>query len=75
LGQFPFAIEALEKVKALPGADQDIAAEFLLGFADPTAQRTHLTPEQVQDVELEEARQGKFASAAKMNALWRRFGL
>jgi hypothetical protein len=69
--------QAVERVTALPEADQDMAAEFLLGFADPGAQRTHLTPEQVQEVELarDEARQGKFASTEKMHALWRRFGL
>ena len=69
--------EAVAKVRALPEADQDIAAEFLLGFADPEAQHLHLSPEQIQEVELakEEARQGKFASDTKMNALWRRFGL
>jgi hypothetical protein len=67
--------EALEKVRALPEADQDIAAEFLLGFADPEAQFTHLSPEQIREVELarEEARQGKFASPEQMNELWRRF--
>lgn len=69
--------EAVEKVKALPEADQDIAAEFLLGFADPEARQRHLSPEQIQDVELakEDARQGKFAGPDQMNALWRRFGL
>ena len=69
--------EAVEKIRALPEADQDIAAELLLGFADPDAQRTHLTPEQAQDVERarDEARQGKFASAETMQTLWRRFGL
>jgi hypothetical protein len=69
--------EAVARVKALPDADQDIAAEFLLGFADPEAQQRHLSPEQIQEVELakEEARQGKFAGPEQMNALWRRFGL
>lgn len=68
--------EAVEKVRALPEAAQDIAAEFLMGFADPEAQRIHLSSPQVQEVELakEEARHGKFAGDAKMNALWKRFG-
>jgi hypothetical protein len=67
--------EAVAKVRTLPEADQDIAAEFLLGFADPEAHRMQLSPEQIQDVEFakEEARQGKFASTEKLNALWRRF--
>jgi len=69
--------EAVAKVRALPEADQDIAAEFLLGFADPGTQRIRLSPEQVEEVELakQEARQGKFADEAKLNQLWRRFGL
>lgn len=55
--------EALAKVKALPEVHQDIAAEFLLGFADPEAQHRNLSAEQIQEVELakEEARQGRFA--------------
>ena len=69
--------EAVARVRALPESDQDIAAEFLLGFSDPLARGIHLTPEQVRDVELaqEEARQGEFASDEKMNTLWRRFSL
>jgi hypothetical protein len=69
--------DAVAKVRALPEADQNIAAEFLLGFADPEAHRKQLSPEQVQEVEVakEEARQGKFASDTKLKALWRRFGL
>ena len=69
--------EAVEKIRALPEADQDIAAEFLLGFADPKTEHIQLSPEQVREVELakEEPRQGKFAGAEQMNALWRRFGL
>jgi hypothetical protein len=68
--------DAVAKVRALPEADQDIAAEFLLSFADEGAQRFQLSPEQVREVELAkaEARQGRFASNEKMKALWRRFG-
>ena len=69
--------DAVEKVKALPDSYQDIAAEFLLGFVDPDAQRFQLSPEQLQDIEVakKEAREGRFASDGQMNALWRRFGL
>ena len=69
--------EAIEKVKALPEPDQNIAAEFLLGFADEEARRLRLSEEQLLEVEYAktEAREGKFATDAEMKALWRRFGL
>ncbi len=68
--------EAIEKVKALPEPDQEIAAEFLLGFADPERNRFHLSSAQLHEVELakEEAREGKFATDAEMETLWQRFG-
>jgi hypothetical protein len=67
--------EAIEKVKALPEPDQDIAAELLLGFADPETVRYQLSDEQVREVELAKTEaQGKFATDAKMKALWERFG-
>jgi hypothetical protein len=69
--------EAIERVKALPEPDQDIAAEFLIGFLDPERGRYQLTAGQVREVELarEEAREGKFATDAEMKATWQRFGL
>jgi hypothetical protein len=69
--------DAIEKVKALPEPDQDLAAELLLGFADGQRERYQLSPEQVQDVELakQEAREGKFAADSEMKSVWQRFGL
>jgi len=67
--------EAVGRVKALPEPDQDIAAEFLLGFANPDAGRYRLTGSQLNEVELAkaEAREGKFAGEAAMKSVWRRF--
>ena len=69
--------EAIQKVKALPEPDQDVAAEFLLGFAEAERDRYRLSQEQLQEVELakEQARKGEFASPADMDSLWRRSGL
>jgi hypothetical protein len=69
--------EAVAKVRELPERDQDVAAEFLLGFANPNAGRYQLTDEQAAEVELakREVREGKVASEAEMSEVWRRFGL
>ncbi len=68
--------EAISKVEKLPEAEQDRAAELLLGLAE-TPVRYRLTGEQLAEVEhaRKEAREGKFASDEEMAALWRRFGL
>jgi hypothetical protein len=69
--------EAIVRLQGLSESDQELAAEFLLGFANPDAARYRLSAEQVAEVELArgEARAGKFASDAEMDALWRQFGL
>jgi hypothetical protein len=69
--------EAIAKVRALPESDQEIAANFLLGFANPEAHRYQLTDEQVAEVERakQEVRAGKIATDADMAKVWRRFGL
>jgi hypothetical protein len=69
--------EAIATVQGLPERDQEIAAEFLLTFANPDAHRYQLTDEQVREVELakKEVREGKIASDAEMDEVWRRFGL
>ena len=69
--------EAIERVKGLPEPDQDIAAEFLLGFADPETNRYRLSEAQLREVELakEQARKGEFATEEEMESLWRRSGL
>ncbi len=68
--------EAIERVKALPEPDQDVAAEFLLGFADSDRMRYRISDKQLREVEIakDEARHGKFASQADMDSLWRRSG-
>jgi hypothetical protein len=69
--------EAIATVRQLPDRDPDVAAKFLLGFANPDAHRFHLTDEQVAEVELakREVREGKIATDAEMIDVWRRFGL
>jgi uncharacterized protein (DUF924 family) len=68
--------EAIETVQRLPERDQELAAEFLLSFANPLAHRHQLTDDQVREVELakREVRDGKIASDAEMDDVWRRFG-
>lgn len=69
--------DAIATVRELPDSDQEIAAKFLLHFANPDAQRYRLTDAQVAEVELakREVREGKVASEHEMSDLWRRFGL
>jgi hypothetical protein len=69
--------EAFERVEKLPEAEQELAAKFLLDFANPDASRYRLTPEQVAEVELakREVREGGVASDRQMSEVWRRFGL
>jgi hypothetical protein len=67
---------AIATIRELPEQEQDVAAKFLLGFANPDAQRYQLTDEQVAEVELakQEVRAGKIATDAEMDDVWRRFG-
>ena len=67
--------EAIDTVKRLPEHDQAIAAEFLLSFANPDAHRYRLSDQQIVEVELakREVREGKIASDAEMDEVWRRF--
>jgi hypothetical protein len=69
--------EAIATVRELPEGDQDVAAKFLLGFANPDARRYQLTDDQVAEVELakREVREGKIATDAEMSKVWRRFGV
>jgi len=68
--------DAIETVRELPDADQEVAAKFLLQFANPDADRYRLTDEQVAEVEIakREVGEGKIATEQEMNDLWRRFG-
>jgi hypothetical protein len=69
--------EAIATVSELPDAGQELAAKFLLDFANPDAHRYQLTDAQIAEVELakREVREGKVATEQEMNDLWRRFGL
>ena len=67
--------QAISTIKALPEADQDLVAEFLLGFADTQRSRHHLAPEQIRKVEAarQEAAAERFASDGAMDSVSRRF--
>ena len=68
--------EAIAVVRDLPEDQQDLAAKLLLGFANPDAEQYQLSDEQVAEVEAakREVREGKFATDAEMEEVWRRFG-
>ena len=67
--------QAIATVRQLPDGEQDIAARFLLGFANPDAASFQLTDEQLTEVELakQEVREGRLATDSDMEAVWRRF--
>jgi hypothetical protein len=67
--------EAIVSVQSLPEHDQELAAKFLLGFANPDAQKYQLNDRQLAEVELakREVREGKIASDAEMDEVWRLF--
>jgi hypothetical protein len=67
--------QAIASVRHLPDDEQDIAAKFLLGFANRDSAAFQLTDEQVAEVELakQDVRQGRLATDADMDAAWRRF--
>lgn len=62
----------MARIRELSDEEQEIAAEFLLGFAHPDARRYRLSDEQVAEVELakEEVRQGKYATDEEMEQVW-----
>jgi hypothetical protein len=68
--------EAIAIVRDLPEGEQDLAARFLLSFANPDADRYQLNAAQVAEVEAarQEVREGKIASEAEMDEVWQRFG-
>ncbi|MBV8534710.1 MAG: hypothetical protein JO128_03900 [Alphaproteobacteria bacterium] len=68
--------EAIATVQSLPEDDQDLAAKFLLAFANPDAPRYQLSDSQAAEVDLakREVREGKIASDSDMAGVWRKFG-
>jgi hypothetical protein len=67
--------EAIATLRKLPESDQDTAAKFLLGFANPDASDYRLSDAQAAEVGLakREVREGKIATDAQMDEVWRRF--
>jgi hypothetical protein len=67
--------QAIATIRQLPEPEQDIAAKFLLGFANPDAHLYQLSDEQLAEVELakQEVRAGEIATEAEMEDVWRRF--
>jgi hypothetical protein len=67
--------EAIASVGRLPERDQELAAEFLLGFSNPDAHRYHLNDKQVREVQMakREMREGKLATDSEMEDVWRKF--
>jgi hypothetical protein len=67
--------DAIADLERLPAREQELAAEFLLGFANPRAERHQLSDAQVAEVEVakREVREGKIATDAEMDDVWRRF--
>jgi hypothetical protein len=68
--------QAIATVRELPEPDQDMAAQFLLGFANPDADRYQLTEAQAAEVELaqREVRAGEVATDTETTDVWLRRG-
>ncbi len=69
--------QAIEKVRKLPDADQDEAAEMLLWAIETRNAPIPLDEETAAAIDegLAQARRGEFASDAAIDALWKRNGL
>ncbi len=71
--------QAIEKAKALPESEQDMAAEALLSIVYKDAPRIGLTPQQVEEVKRiqRDVADGKvkLASDSEVAALWKKCGL
>jgi hypothetical protein len=65
--------QAIQTVRNLPASQQDVAAKFLLAFANPEAHRYQLNDEQLAEVELakREVQDGKIATEAEMAEVWK----
>ncbi|OGG58156.1 hypothetical protein A2853_01415 [Candidatus Kaiserbacteria bacterium RIFCSPHIGHO2_01_FULL_55_17] len=68
---------AIEKVRRLPAAAQDDAAQILIGMAEDDQSPYVLTNEQRTEVRaaLAEVQRGEFATEKEMAALWKKCGL
>ena len=74
-GMIKLVEEAIAGLERLPPREQELAAEFLLAFANPESHHYELSDAQVAEVELakREVREGEIASDAEMDDVWRRF--
>lgn len=74
-----FFEDAIAEARALPEAEQDMAAEALLSVIHKNAVARRLTPEQVEDVKRiqRDIRDGRmaFATDEQLAALWKKCGL
>jgi hypothetical protein len=68
--------EAIASLRELPESAEDVAARFLLAFANPDAHQFQLSDDRIAEVDLakREVREGKIASDAEMIEVWQRFG-
>ena len=68
---------AIQDLRKLPRKHQDVAAKFLLSFANLEEDSYRLSDAQVAEVEMakKEVRKGKIATEAQMKKVWKRFGL
>jgi predicted transcriptional regulator len=66
---------AVEKVRAMPDAEQDALARVLLDLVGVEQPPVALTPEEEADLAeaLAEADRGEFASEDEMRALWAKY--
>ncbi len=71
--------KAIDEVRKLSDAQQDLAAEVLLSVVNPHASSYVLTPQQIEEVKQiqRDLRAGTavFASEDEMAALWKKCGL
>ena len=75
--------QAIAEIRKLSDAEQDRAAELLLGLVHRGGELEggeadyQLTPEQIERVRLglAQARRGEFVDPQEIEALWRQFGL
>lgn len=69
--------DAIAEIRKRPAAEQDLAAEMLMGFVRSRDEDCQLTPEQIAEVEdtLRQIEDGTmtFATEEEVAAMWRRF--
>lgn len=71
----PLLEGAIAVLSQRSAAEQDLAAELLMGFLKARAADHELPPAQLAEVDaaLGEAERGEFVSEVEVEAMWRRF--